>query len=190
MISVHHRTSFYLMLFSKGPFKLYLALACDFVPMPVQENKPCCGSTVKWSGTDLDGQILWQHNTESHCAKSNSNPRYQRLLKINRLTGRALASGLYCYSQSPEISLEVYIFKLDWCVYFVHPGWGGFTPLHYAALHGNRAMVDLFLSNGADPNVACDAGQTAFHFGCRWASPVHVELAWIFMMWSVLDPLS
>ncbi|KAG8000089.1 putative protein S-acyltransferase 23, partial [Nibea albiflora] len=46
-------------------------------------------------------------------------------------------------------------------------GWGGFTPLHYAALHGNRAMVDLFLSNGADPNMACDAGQTAFHFGCR-----------------------
>ncbi|XP_068597848.1 uncharacterized protein si:ch211-223a10.1 [Brachionichthys hirsutus] len=46
-------------------------------------------------------------------------------------------------------------------------GWGGFTPLHYAALHGNRALVDLFLSNGADPNLACDAGQTALHFGCR-----------------------
>eukprot|EP00066_Takifugu_rubripes_P012412 XP_011601678.1 PREDICTED: probable protein S-acyltransferase 23 isoform X1 [Takifugu rubripes] len=46
-------------------------------------------------------------------------------------------------------------------------GWGGFTPLHYAALHGNRALVNLFLSNGADPNLACDAGQTAFHFGCR-----------------------
>lgn len=51
----------------------------------------------------------------------------------------------------------------------LHPGWGGFTPLHYAALHGNRVLVDLFLSNGADPNVTCDAGQTAFHFGCRWA---------------------
>ncbi|KAM3863012.1 uncharacterized protein ACN63O_012924 [Diretmus argenteus] len=45
--------------------------------------------------------------------------------------------------------------------------WGGFTPLHYAALRGNRALVDLFLSNGADPNLACDAGQTAFHFACR-----------------------
>lgn len=51
-----------------------------------------------------------------------------------------------------------------------HLGWGGFTPLHYAALHGNRVLVDLFLSNGADPNLTCDAGQTAFHFGCRWAS--------------------
>lgn len=49
----------------------------------------------------------------------------------------------------------------------LHPGWGGFTPLHYAALHGNRALVDLFLNNGADPNLACDSGQTAFHFGCR-----------------------
>uniref|UniRef100_A0A3Q0T0V3 Palmitoyltransferase n=1 Tax=Amphilophus citrinellus TaxID=61819 RepID=A0A3Q0T0V3_AMPCI len=45
--------------------------------------------------------------------------------------------------------------------------WGGFTPLHYAALHGNRALVDLFLSAGADPNLTCDAGQTAFHFACQ-----------------------
>ncbi|XP_061600992.1 putative ZDHHC-type palmitoyltransferase 6 [Cololabis saira] len=46
-------------------------------------------------------------------------------------------------------------------------GWGGFTPLHYAALHGNRALVDFFLSCGADPNMTCDSGQTAFHFACR-----------------------
>ncbi|XP_061692394.1 uncharacterized protein si:ch211-223a10.1 isoform X2 [Syngnathoides biaculeatus] len=46
-------------------------------------------------------------------------------------------------------------------------GWGGFTPMHYAALHGNRALVDLFLSNAADPNLTCDAGQSAFHFACR-----------------------
>lgn len=62
---------------------------------------------------------------------------------------------------------RIYILK-PWCVSSA-PGWGGFTPLHYAALHGNRVLVDLFLSNGADPNVTCDAGQTAFHFGCRWA---------------------
>ncbi|KAM6956675.1 uncharacterized protein FYW47_012624 [Aplochiton taeniatus] len=46
-------------------------------------------------------------------------------------------------------------------------GWGGFTPLHCAALHGNRALVDLLLSNGADPNLTCDAAQTPFHFACR-----------------------
>ncbi|XP_034041345.1 probable protein S-acyltransferase 23 [Thalassophryne amazonica] len=46
-------------------------------------------------------------------------------------------------------------------------GWGGFTPLHYAALHGNRTLIDLFLNNGANPNSTCDAGQTAFHFSCR-----------------------
>ena len=50
---------------------------------------------------------------------------------------------------------------------FVYSGWGGFTPLHYAALHGHRALVDFFLSTGADPNLTCDAGQTAFHFACR-----------------------
>lgn len=46
-------------------------------------------------------------------------------------------------------------------------GWGGFSPLHFASLHGNRAMVDMLLSNGADPNLTCDAGMTAFHFACR-----------------------
>lgn len=58
---------------------------------------------------------------------------------------------------------------------YLYPGWGGFTPLHYAALHGNRVLVDLFLSNGADPNLTCDSGQTAFHFACRWAivSPLY-----------------
>uniref|UniRef100_A0A3B3B7K5 Palmitoyltransferase n=1 Tax=Oryzias melastigma TaxID=30732 RepID=A0A3B3B7K5_ORYME len=45
--------------------------------------------------------------------------------------------------------------------------WAGFTALHYAAIHGNRAIVELFLSNGADPNCMCDAGQTAFHFACQ-----------------------
>ncbi|XP_029306425.1 palmitoyltransferase akr1 [Cottoperca gobio] len=65
--------------------------------------------------------------------------------------------------------------NIELCIQFVQndrsvlneKGWGGFTPLHYAALHGNRAMVDLFLSNGADPNLPCDSGQTSFHFACR-----------------------
>ncbi|XP_076831015.1 palmitoyltransferase ZDHHC13 isoform X2 [Brachyhypopomus gauderio] len=48
-------------------------------------------------------------------------------------------------------------------------GWCGFTPLHFAALHGNRPVADLLLNNGADPNVPCDAGQTAFHFACSVA---------------------
>ncbi|XP_058507847.1 palmitoyltransferase ZDHHC13 [Solea solea] len=64
---------------------------------------------------------------------------------------------------------------IEQCMHFVendrsilrHQGWGGLSPLHYAALHGNRVLVDNFLSNGADPNLTCDAGQTAFHFACR-----------------------
>ncbi|MCJ8730581.1 hypothetical protein PDJAM_G00186210 [Pangasius djambal] len=46
-------------------------------------------------------------------------------------------------------------------------GWGGFTALHFAALHGNRPIAELLLSSGADPNIPCDAGQTPFHFACR-----------------------
>ncbi|XP_048061198.1 putative ZDHHC-type palmitoyltransferase 6 isoform X2 [Megalobrama amblycephala] len=46
-------------------------------------------------------------------------------------------------------------------------GWGGFTALHFAALHGNRPVAELLLNSGADPNIPCDAGQTPFHFACR-----------------------
>uniref|UniRef100_A0A3B1K848 Palmitoyltransferase n=1 Tax=Astyanax mexicanus TaxID=7994 RepID=A0A3B1K848_ASTMX len=46
-------------------------------------------------------------------------------------------------------------------------GWGGFTALHFAALHGNRPIAELLLNCGADPNIPCDAGQTPFHFACR-----------------------
>ncbi|KAG9341099.1 hypothetical protein JZ751_019853 [Albula glossodonta] len=46
-------------------------------------------------------------------------------------------------------------------------GWSGFTPLHYAAYQGNRALADLLLCNGADANTPCDAGLTPFHFACR-----------------------
>ncbi|XP_035255848.1 palmitoyltransferase ZDHHC13 [Anguilla anguilla] len=46
-------------------------------------------------------------------------------------------------------------------------GWGGFTPLHYTAYQGNRALTELLLSNGADPNTPCDTGLTPFHFACR-----------------------
>ncbi|CAB1343352.1 unnamed protein product [Coregonus sp. 'balchen'] len=46
-------------------------------------------------------------------------------------------------------------------------GWSDFTPLHFAALNGNRSIVNLLLSNGADPNLTCDAGMTAFHLACR-----------------------
>ncbi|XP_017268265.1 putative ZDHHC-type palmitoyltransferase 6 [Kryptolebias marmoratus] len=64
---------------------------------------------------------------------------------------------------------------VEQCILFVQndrsvlkqKGWGGFSPLHYSALHGNRNLVDFFLSSGADPNLTCDSGQTAFHFACR-----------------------
>ncbi|KPP64855.1 putative ZDHHC-type palmitoyltransferase 6 [Scleropages formosus] len=48
-------------------------------------------------------------------------------------------------------------------------GWGGFSPLHYAALQGNRPLVNLLVSHGADCNALCQAGQTPFHFASRVA---------------------
>ncbi|XP_046886158.1 palmitoyltransferase akr1 isoform X1 [Hypomesus transpacificus] len=80
-----------------------------------------------------------------------------------------------CSDDEGDIFDSIQRGNIEQCAHFIqldrsvlkHKGWGGFTPLHVAALHGNRAMVDLVLSNGADPNLTCDAGQTAFHFACR-----------------------
>lgn len=34
------------------------------------------------------------------------------------------------------------------------------TPLHYAALHGHSAVVELFLNRGVDPSVTDEVGLT------------------------------
>ena len=39
----------------------------------------------------------------------------------------------------------------------------GKTPLHLACEHGHKALVQLFLSRGADPNVVDHAGLTSLH---------------------------
>ena len=39
--------------------------------------------------------------------------------------------------------------------------YGGWTPLHQAAAHGNLEMVDLLLDYGADPAIKSDNGRTA-----------------------------
>jgi ankyrin repeat protein len=46
-------------------------------------------------------------------------------------------------------------------------GPGGATPLMYAALYGDAALVRTFLDQGADPNAADDNGATAL----MWAIP-------------------
>ena len=43
-------------------------------------------------------------------------------------------------------------------------GPGGSTPLHFAALHGNRQAATQLLAQGANPNAANDAGATPLHW--------------------------
>ncbi|XP_049591545.1 uncharacterized protein si:ch211-223a10.1 [Syngnathus scovelli] len=74
--------------------------------------------------------------------------------------------GIFDFIQTGNLEQCKVIIQNDRSVLLLK-GWGGFTPLHYAALHGHRSLVDLFLSNGADPNLTCNAGQSAFHFACR-----------------------
>lgn len=167
------KVKFCVTLISKDHFKLYHAPVFSDVILSQCQRKtwPCCSSSVRWSGTGLDGQILWQYGTKSHCAKRNPNPEDYNDQQADR---PCISIRLILLVTETADQLKVCIFKPVWlwCV-CLYPGWGGFSPLHYAALHGNRALVDIFLSNGADPNLTCDAGQTAFHFACRWAIVAH-----------------
>ncbi|MDP9236857.1 MAG: ankyrin repeat domain-containing protein [Chloroflexota bacterium] len=51
---------------------------------------------------------------------------------------------------------------------------GGFTALHAAAQHGDRALAELFLSHGADASMATDESKTAPQIA---AEQGNVELA-------------
>lgn len=50
----------------------------------------------------------------------------------------------------------------------------GYTPLAYAAMKGNPQMVEMFLSNGADPAQATRDGDTAVELALRMG---HSEIA-------------
>ncbi|XP_051508105.1 putative ZDHHC-type palmitoyltransferase 6 [Myxocyprinus asiaticus] len=78
----------------------------------------------------------------------------------------AAGSCLFESIQRGEIDRVSHLIQQDRGV-LKQKGWGGFTALHFAALHGNRPMAELLLNSGADPNIPCDAGQTPFHFACR-----------------------
>ena len=39
----------------------------------------------------------------------------------------------------------------------------GRTPLYKAILHGNIALIEMLLSSGANPDIACDEGRSALH---------------------------
>jgi len=51
----------------------------------------------------------------------------------------------------------------------------GWSPLHYAAAAGDSALVELFLKNGANPNVRTQAGVTPLFMAARIANRACVE---------------
>ncbi|XP_077470308.1 uncharacterized protein LOC144085142 [Stigmatopora argus] len=86
---------------------------------------------------------------------------------MHQMPSSSLGNGdIFAFIQRGDLEQCMYIIQNDRSV-LRQKGWGGFSPLHFAALHGNWALVDNFLSNGADPNLTNDAGQSPFHFACR-----------------------
>ncbi|MDB4794710.1 ankyrin repeat domain-containing protein [bacterium] len=52
-------------------------------------------------------------------------------------------------------------------------GWREWTPLHYAALNGNKEIVELLIAKGADMNVTANEEWTPLHTTAsrrRWYS--------------------
>ncbi|XP_072534113.1 uncharacterized protein [Salminus brasiliensis] len=84
-------------------------------------------------------------------------------MSLNAVTG---GSGIFEAVQRGDIEQVSQLIQDDRTV-LRQKGWGGFTALHFAALHGNRPIAELLLISGADTNIPCDAGQTPFHFACR-----------------------
>ena len=52
---------------------------------------------------------------------------------------------------------------------------GDDTPLHLAAAHGNRDIVNILLRNKADVNFINEHGNTALHYACFWNYPAICE---------------
>ena len=55
-------------------------------------------------------------------------------------------------------------------------GQGGWTPLMFAALYGDRDAIRLLLTHGADPNAQNDAGGTALMYAIEDADKVRLLL--------------
>ncbi|XP_062851277.1 uncharacterized protein si:ch211-223a10.1 [Trichomycterus rosablanca] len=86
-------------------------------------------------------------------------------MSVSAVTGGG-SSGVFEAVQRGDSDQVLQLIQHDRTV-LKQKGWGGFTALHFSALHGNRSMIELLLNSGANPNIPCDAGQTPFHFACR-----------------------
>ena len=55
-------------------------------------------------------------------------------------------------------------------------GWREWTPLHYAALNGNKEIVELLIAKGADMNVTANEEWTPLHTTALEGNKEVVEL--------------
>jgi len=52
----------------------------------------------------------------------------------------------------------------------------GWTPLHYAAIKGQKEVVELLIAKGADINSKNQSGETPLHDAIDWNHKEMVEL--------------
>ena len=135
---------------SSDASRLYHRVAGDGYGMPMPPTGPLTKEQVDTIKAWIDQGAVWPDALSGDTPPPPPDQKATRLMEALRAGDQSAAKKLL--SEDPTVVNR--------------RGPGGSTPLMYAVLYGNAATVQLFLNNGADPNVKNDAGATAL----MWAA--------------------
>lgn len=124
---------------------------------------PSLVSILQQHGASLDGIDAYNMTPLHHCVLNSNQEAAKQLLDA----GVSIDIGIRRKSWPRDGDTLSPIDQMD----TVHPDpesiTTGLTPLHFAALIGNRAMTKFFLDHGADPNALSEHGETPLHLNQR-----------------------
>ncbi len=129
--------------------KLYLKLISSKYGSRMPPTGPLSPEQISLVKAWIDQGAEWPGDLAGDLAPTSPDPRAARIMDALRDGGRQTLARLL--REDPRAV------KLK--------GPGGSTPLMFAALYGDAAMVRELLEGGADPNIANDAGATALMWG-------------------------
>jgi len=125
--------------------RLYHRVAGDGYGMPMPPTGPLTKDQVETIKAWIEQGAVWPDALSGDTPPPPPDQKATRLMEALRAGDQTAAKKLL--SEDPQVVNR--------------KGPGGSTPLMFAVLYGNAATVQLFLNNGADPNIRNDAGATA-----------------------------
>src|ERR1051326_1278624 len=122
-----------------------IAFARDGYGMPMPPTGPLTKDQVETIKAWIEQGAVWPDALSGDTPPPPPDQKATRLMEALRAGDQTAAKKLL--TEDPQVVNR--------------KGPGGSTPLMFAVLYGNAATVQLFLNNGADPNIRNDAGATA-----------------------------